>query len=166
MLRSDNILLRKLEPRDLPFLYQWENDSDMWPASDTHNPLSQLDLRTYIESSTGDIYKDGQLRLIIEQTDGATVGCIDLFDFDIRNQKAALGIYIAKDARQKHIATEAVHLVEDYAFRFLQIRMLYAVVQQCNLSAISLFLSAGWQQVATLPMWTRESDALVMITLP
>ena len=67
--------LRKLEPYDLPFLYQWENDAAMWVDADTHNPLSQQDLRGYIESTTGDIYKDGQLRLITEQG-GQTLACI------------------------------------------------------------------------------------------
>ena len=60
------IKLRKIEPDDLPFLYQWENDSRAWADGANHNPLSQQDLRDYIQSTTGDIYRDGQLRLIIE----------------------------------------------------------------------------------------------------
>lgn len=62
------IKLRKLEPSDLPFLYQWENDASVWADGSNHNPLSQQDLRDYIESTTGDIYKDGQLRLIIHSS--------------------------------------------------------------------------------------------------
>ena len=61
------IKLRKIEPNDLPFLYQWENDAASWADGANHNPLSQQDLRDYIASTTGDIYRDGQLRLIIEQ---------------------------------------------------------------------------------------------------
>ena len=61
------INLRKIEPSDLPFLYQWENDATSWAEGDTHNPLSQQDLRDYIASTTGDIFRDGQLRLIIEK---------------------------------------------------------------------------------------------------
>ena len=83
--------LRKIEPSDLPFLYQWENDATSWADSDTHNPLSRHDLHQYIENNTGDIYRDGQLRLMIEQG-GQTLGCIDLFDFDARNRKAAIGM--------------------------------------------------------------------------
>ena len=59
------IKLRKLEPSDLPFLYQWENDASVWADGANHNPLSQQDLRDYLASTTGDIYKDGQLRLVI-----------------------------------------------------------------------------------------------------
>ena len=52
------IRLRKIEPSDLPFLYQWENDATAWADGVNHNPLSQQDLRAYIESTTGDIYRD------------------------------------------------------------------------------------------------------------
>ena len=61
------IRLRKIEPTDLPYLYRWENDASVWADGANHNPLSQQDLRAYIASTTGDIYRDGQLRLIIEE---------------------------------------------------------------------------------------------------
>ena len=95
------LTLRKIEPSDLPFLYQWENDATMWADSDTHNPLSRHDLHQYIENTTGDIYRDGQLRLIIESSEAGIMGSIDLFDFDARNRKAAIGMYIAPEARGK-----------------------------------------------------------------
>ena len=101
------VSLRKIEPSDLPFLYQWENDAVSWADGANHNPLSQQDLRDYIAATTGDIYKDGQLRLIIE-SDGATVGCIDLFDFDPRNRRAAIGMYLAPETRGKGLGKQAL----------------------------------------------------------
>ena len=132
--------LRKLEPYDLPFLYQWENDAAMWVDADTHNPLSQQDLRDYIESTTGDIYKDGQLRLIIEH-EGVTMGCMDLFDFDPRNRKAAIGMYIAPEYRHRGIGAKALVLLEQYAFEYLQLRMLYAIIATTNEPCSRLYLS-------------------------
>ena len=93
------IRLRKIEPSDLPFLYQWENDASSWADGANHNPLSQQDLRNYIESTSGDIYRDGQLRLVIME-DETTLGCIDLFDFDPRNRRAAIGMYMRECDRQ------------------------------------------------------------------
>lgn len=65
MTDSPSIVLRKLEPEDLPQLYVWENDAEAWLDGNTHNPLSEADLREYILRTTDDIYQDGQLRLMI-----------------------------------------------------------------------------------------------------
>lgn len=152
--------LRKIEPSDLPFLYQWENDATMWADSDTHNPLSHHDLRQYIESSTGDIYRDGQLRLVIDD-EGTTLGCIDLFDFDVRNRKAAIGMYIAPHARGRGIGKQSVELLLNYAFNFLKLRMIYAIIGVHNENCSRIYQSLGFQPSATLLAWTLEDNAIL-----
>ena len=159
-----NIKLRKLEPSDLPFLYQWENDASAWSDGSNHNPLSQQDLRDYIDSTTGDIYKDGQLRLIIEE-EGLTLGCIDLFDFDPRNRRAALGMYIAPEYRGKGVGREALRLLEEYAFGFLHLRVLYAVIATNNIACTALYHNAGYTPSSPLQAWTLESDAVLWIKI-
>lgn len=163
------ICLRKLEPADLPYLYQWENDAAVWSSADTHNPLSQQDLRDYIGSTTGDIYRDGQLRLIIEEsTPGAaqgqhTLGCIDLFDFDARNRKAAVGMYIAPEERGKGVGKKAVQLLEEYAFGFLHLRLLYAVIATDNKACAALYKLMDYSPSSVLKNWTLESDAVIWL---
>ena len=165
-----NLQLRKLEPSDLPFLYQWENDATMWADSDTHNPLSRHDLHQYIENTTGDIYRDGQLRLIIEDSQLSTlnsqlstkiVGCIDLFDFDARNRKAAIGMYIAPDARGRGVGKQAVQLLLDYAFNFLHLRMVYAIISVNNVACSRLYEQMDFLPSSPLRAWTLEGDAIL-----
>lgn len=178
------IKLRKIEPSDLPFLYQWENDVTMWADSDTHNPLSRHDLHQYIENTTGDIYRDGQLRLIItnlQQSDLPTtgeadlqpqsgdltsslpriLGCIDLFDFDARNRKAAIGMYIAPEARGKGVGKQAVQLLLDYAFDFLHLRMVYAIISVHNTACLHIYEQMGFTPSSPLANWTLEGDAIL-----
>ena len=152
--------LRKIEPSDLPFLYQWENDATMWSDSDTHNPLSRHELRQYIESSMGDIYRDGQLRLIIDD-EGITLGCIDLFDFDARNRKAAIGMYIAPNMRGKGFGKKSVELLLDYVFNFLKLRMVYAIIGVKNYSCSRIYESLGFVPSSILKAWTLEDDAIL-----
>ena len=165
-----NLKLRKIEPSDLPFLYQWENDATMWADSDTHNPLSRHDLHQYIENTTGDIYRDGQLRLIIEDSQLSTfntqhstqiLGCIDLFDFDARNRKAAIGMYIAPDARGKGVGKQAVQLLLDYAFNFLHLRMVYAIISVNNVACSRLYEQMDFLPSSPLRAWTLEGDAIL-----
>jgi diamine N-acetyltransferase len=155
--------LRKIEPSDLPFLYQWENDAVMWADSDTHNPLSRHDLHQYIENTTGDIYRDGQLRLIIEGVADTSspniIGCIDLFDFDARNRKAAIGMYIAPEARGQGVGKQAVQLLLDYAFGFLHLRMLYAIISVHNTACSHIYEQMGFVGSSPLANWTLEGDA-------
>ena len=164
------IKLRKIEPSDVVFLYQWENDASVWADGSNHNPLSQADLRDYIASTTGDIYKDGQLRLIIESTitDNQspitiTLGCIDLFDFDPRNRRAALGMYIAPEYRGKGVGKAALEALESYAFTHLNLRVLYAVIATANIPCSSLYRSTGYTPSTPLTSWTLESDAILWL---
>ena len=182
------VKLRKIEPSDLPFLYQWENDATMWADSDTHNPLSRHDLHQYIENTTGDIYRDGQLRLIIEdslnpqpstlnpqqpstlnsqpstlnsQPSTKIIGCIDLFDFDARNRKAAIGMYIAPEVRGQGVGKQAVQALMDYAFGFLHLRMIYAIISVHNIACSRIYEQMGFTPSSPLKDWTLEGDAIL-----
>jgi diamine N-acetyltransferase len=147
----------------------------MWADSDTHNPLSRHDLHQYIENTTGDIYRDGQLRLIIEEPSsslespsfskgvggGSILGCIDLFDFDARNRKAAIGMYIAPEARGKGVGKQAVQLLLDYAFGFLHLRMVYAIISVHNIACSHIYEQMGFTPSSPLTNWTLEGDAML-----
>lgn len=165
MAASLSISLRKLEPDDLPLLYEWENDADAWLDGNTHNPLSKEDLRDYIMRTTGDIFQDGQLRLIICPAKGEPVGCVDLYDVDVRNRKAGVAIYIAPKHRGRGFAQETLRQLKLYVTNILCFRLLYAMVRENNHASDGLFQSAGFQHVATLPDWVIEGNILVLQTL-
>jgi len=152
--------LRALEIEDLPFLYQWENDAAAWCDSETHNPLSHHLLREYIEQSAGDIFKDGQVRLIIEE-DGQTMGCIDLFDLDARSRKAAIGMYIAPEQRGNGIGKKAVELLREYAFGFLNLHMIYAIIAEDNASCLKIYQQVGFTESATLHDWILRNGQYI-----
>ena len=149
--------IRALEIADLPLLYRWENDASAWADSDTHNPLSQRLLREYIESSTGDLYKDGQLRLIIEH-EGVMAGCIDLFDLDPRSRKAAMGLYISAELRGKGLAKSAVTWMLSYAREFLHLHQLYAIIRCSNAACCAIYRELGFREDAVLKEWVILPD--------
>ena len=77
------VRLRAVEPDDVALLYAWENDPALWSVSGTLAPFSQDALSRFIERQQhADIYRTGQLRLMIETLEGVAVGAIDLFEFD------------------------------------------------------------------------------------
>ena len=97
-LKGQNIHLRALEPEDLDFLYEIENNESIWEVSNTQTPYSKWVLKNYLENSHLDIYEAKQLRLAIcQDEDFPAIGLIDLFDFDPRNNRAGIGIVIQKE---------------------------------------------------------------------
>jgi diamine N-acetyltransferase len=101
-LKGKNIQLRALEPEDLQFLFDTENDESFWEVSNTQTPFSKSLLKQYLENAHLDIFEAKQLRLIIqENSNKKPVGIIDLFDFNPQHKRAGIGILIHKEYQKK-----------------------------------------------------------------
>lgn len=158
-LENEHIRLRALEPEDVDILYAWENDSDLWTYGSTLSPFSRLTLRQYlIDVQQQDIYQTRQLRLMIEIKNETSkpVGAVDLYEYDPHNNRAGIGILIDAEKRERNYATEALKLVEEYAFGFLDIHQLFAYIAIDNKKSYGLFLKAGYQLIGILKDWKRE----------
>ncbi|WP_276167145.1 GNAT family N-acetyltransferase [Zobellia alginiliquefaciens] len=153
-LKGKHIYLRALEPNDLDFLYELENRTEIWEISGTTAPYSKHVLNLYLENAHRDIYDVKQLRLCICNTEGSTVGLIDLFDFDPKNLRAGIGIVILNtENRNKGVGAEAISLVSDYAFKVLNLHQLYANVMEGNDPSIHLFKKMGFKEVGIKKDW-------------
>lgn len=153
-LKGEHIYLRALEPEDLEFLYELENNPSVWEISGTTTPYSKYVLKLYLENAHRDIYEVKQLRLCICNNDHRVVGLIDLFDFDPKNHRAGVGMIILKEKdRNKGIGAEALSLLGDYAFSNLNIRQLYANVMEDNAASIHLFTKMGFVSVGVKKDW-------------
>ncbi|PWA04167.1 GNAT family N-acetyltransferase [Flavobacterium psychrotolerans] len=154
-LKGSNIYLRALEPNDLEFVYELENDETIWSVSNTQTPYSRFLIRQYLENAHQDIYEAKQLRLAIcKDQDFPAVGLIDLFDFDPKNNRAGVGIVIKNpDKRNAGIGTEALDLLIQYVFTQLNLNQLYANIDVENVVSISLFTNFGFQKIGVKKQW-------------
>ncbi|MBU2946087.1 GNAT family N-acetyltransferase [Zobellia uliginosa] len=153
-LKGKYIALRGLEPTDLDFLYELENNTEIWEISGTTAPYSKHVLELYLDNAHRDIYDVKQLRLCICNPEGRAVGLIDLFDFDPKNFRAGIGIVILdKGNRNQGLGAEAIQLVSDYAFEVLNIHQLYANVIEGNSPSIHLFRKMGFEEVGLKKDW-------------
>ncbi|MBQ2209908.1 MAG: GNAT family N-acetyltransferase [Prevotella sp.] len=147
------IRLRAIEPEDLDLLYRIENDTQLWNVGATNVPYSRYTLHDYIATSSDDIYADRQVRLVIENEQGETVGLADLVHFDPRHQRAETGIVILDAHRRQGYASAALMKLECYALRVLHLHQLYAVVEEQNQAAFHLFCENGFHEQARLKDW-------------
>ena len=152
-LKGDHICLRALEPDDLNFLYELENNTAIWEISGTTTPYSKHVLKQYLDNSHRDIYDVKQLRLCICKAE-MVLGLIDLFDFDPKNKRAGVGIVILEEKeRNQGIGTEAIKLLTDYVFTTLGLRQLFANVMEDNSASLYLFKKMGFEEVGLKKDW-------------
>ncbi len=141
MLNGKNILLRSLKISDLSFLKHIENNKSNWRYGSENVIYSDNDLINFIINSNQNIKKSKQLRFVIDKY-GPSIGFVDLFDY--KEFTANIGIIIDKEYRRNGFGKEALNLISNYAFSFLKINKLYAMVHSSNQSSISLFRSSGF----------------------
>lgn len=160
LLENDTIRLRALEPEDLAVLYEWENDTSLWIHGNTLTPYSKLALRQYIsDTQQQDIYQAKQLRLMVElKQSEETVGTVDLYDFDFRNNRAGVGILVAESYRNRGLASQVLEIVHEYAFTFLHIHQLYAYIAVDNEYSIRLFEKMGYKRAGILTEWICQAS--------
>lgn len=152
--------LRAVEPCDTDTMYVWENDVEVWRASDTSTPFSRCSLERFVEEQQRcDIYSTRQLRLIIETFDGAAVGAVDIFDFDPCNLRAGIGILVYdRERRGRGYAADALRVAEDYARDVLHLHSLWCNVGADNAPSLALFGKAGYSRVGVKRDWMLTAE--------
>ncbi|WP_299157439.1 GNAT family N-acetyltransferase [uncultured Tenacibaculum sp.] len=153
-LKGTHINLRALEPEDLDFLFQIENNEAFWEVSHTQAPFSKYLLKQYLENAHLDIFEAKQLRLIIEDnTSLSSIGMIDLFDFNPLHKRAGIGILIHPDFQKNGFASEALQLLISYSFTHLQLHQLFANITFDNNNSIALFSKHSFKKIGIKKDW-------------
>jgi diamine N-acetyltransferase len=155
-LKGEKITLRALEPSDAPILYEWENDTRLWPVSSTVTPFSRFVMEEFVASSHQDIFTNKQLRLMVtDAATGNTIGAVDLYDFDPQHQRCGVGIYIVDASRGNGFAGECVSLIKTYCFATLHLKQVYVYVNASNGASLSLFEKCGFVKSGLKKSWAR-----------
>ena len=154
-LKGKNIFLRALESEDINYLFSIENNEKYWSISDSQIPFSRYLLNRYLKNSYMDIYEAKQLRLVITDFQNITIGLIDLFDIDFKNNRAGVAIIINEKMRSKGFAKEALELLIQYSKTHLSLHQLYCNILEDNSHSINLFKSVEFKQVGLKKDWIK-----------
>ena len=145
MLKTAEISLRSLEKKDLDFLLDLENDREIWKVSCTTTPFTQAEIANYIYHSKQDITIAEQYRFVIDLK-STPIGCIDLYDYNLQEKSAGVGIVVCKPYRSKGYAKQALLQLIDYAWKHLQLVHLHSKIMPENRATVALFLKVGFLQ--------------------
>lgn len=136
--------IRAVEPSDIDFLMEIENDDSLLDTAYARIPFSKNTLETYL-STPQDIYAHKQLRLIAA-VEGKACAVIDFYDFDAYHQRAMIGIVVHKQFRKLGIGKKALQQANTFAKNNLGLRNVGAFVGVSNTPSVSLFGGAGYKQ--------------------
>ena len=164
-LQGKNCNLRSLEPEDLDFLFSAENNESFWEISNTQTPYSKYILQKYIENAHQDIYEAKQYRFVICNKQNIPVGMIDLFDFNPQHNRVGVGILILPENQGKGFGSEALEMVIDYAFTYLNVHQIFANITADNHKSIALFEKLNFKKIGIKKDWiyanTHYKDELL-----
>lgn len=160
MIVQNGVKLRAVELSDVDLFYEWENDQSLFAVGNPTSPYSKYQLKKFVESSSGDLYEDRQLRLIIEaqiETQWHVVGIIDAFEFDPFHLRAGIGILIHSNYRQKGYASEALKIFNNFLFSKWNLHQVYATIEITNIDSRALFVANGFREIGTKKDWLKTS---------
>lgn len=161
-----HINLRAIELTDLEVLYAIENDRTIWKYGCTNVPYSHQSIIDYITSCRNNIFEDGQLRQVICNEKGNTVGLIDLTNYSPQHHRAEISIVILPQYQNKGFAKAAIKEMTSYCKEILSIHSLHAIVSMDNVPMIKVFQHCGFREDAILKDWlyfsSQYSNAYLM----
>jgi len=90
---------------------------------------------------------DEKVFFIVRFEDDKLIGTIGLHSIDNINRCATLGIFIGdKSGRNKGIGTEAIKLVLEYGFRYLNLKNIKLDVLEFNQRAVACYKKCGFKE--------------------
>ena len=154
---SDNLILRTPLLSDLDDLLSWENDLKNNQYTDVPVFYTPSQIEDFLNSDH-DLLLQNQIRYIIELNSSA-VGCIDLYDYDMVNSRAGVGIYVDSNFRNKGIASKSLELLKSISMEKYLIYNLYADIMSGNKASIKIFEKANFIKNGIKTNWIRTESS-------
>ena len=156
---TKNVTLRRPKLLDLDQLILWENNLDNSLFSENPIFYTAEQIEEFLNSDQ-DIFSDGQIRFMID-FGGISVGCVDLFEYDIVNSRAGVGIFMDEKFRNMGIAREALSLLKFICIKDYFISNLHANILHTNKASIQLFERAGFTKNGVKENWIRTENSML-----
>lgn len=148
MIESDRIRLRPLRYGDIHILYKWINDYELMKFMHLFRPVSESEQRDWFNS----LSKNNEIFFGIELKENEKlIGRCRLYKISQIDKTAKINIFIGeKSLRHKGYAKEAMKIIIDYAFNYLNFRKIWSELCVDNKPVINLYKKLGFKDEGLL----------------
>ena len=114
-----------------------------------------------LKALKGNTLSSGELKLYGVAEDEQPIGCIELYNYDPINRRAAVGIVVSNEHRHKGYGLAMVNALTLFCQGNTSLHQLYADIAATNHPSLIIFQRAGYQHCATLRDWVIRADQFV-----
>lgn len=148
VLETASLVLRRMERKDLPDLFQMRNDPGMVEFTDSIPDASAEDTEVYLDKMDRGIDADRWIIWAIEhRPTKKVIGSASIWNLDGVRSCGELGYGIIPDFQGKGYMQEALSRVVDYAFHTMGLRAVEAFTEESHLRSRRLLEKAGFVEV-------------------
>ncbi len=146
-----SVFLRPAERSDVPLFTTWMNDWTMSRTLGIVAPMSEAIEDQWFERAVANQGKDGYHFTVCLLADDRPIGTIGLFELNLRNGDAGLGISIgAADDRGKGHGSDALRALLWFGFAQLRLERIWLDVYDLNQGARRVYERVGFVHEGTL----------------
>lgn len=141
---GEKIYLSPMNVDDYEIFTEWMNDFDTtdYIGRSCFN-ITLENEKEYLEENT----KGKMQFMIVRLEDDVAIGTISLENINNINRRATLGIFIGdKSGRNKGYGTEAIRLILDYGFNYLNLNNIKLDLMEFNERALACYKKCGFKE--------------------
>lgn len=148
---GDSIYLSPRNSEDIEIFTKWLNDFQVTDGLGRSGLMVTLNgEKEYLEKIHDNDNKNYYFVIVTLEND-EMIGTISLENMNYINRSAELGIFIGDETyRGKGIGKEAIHLMLDYGFNYLNLNSIQLTVLTFNERAIACYKKCGFKEVGKL----------------
>ncbi len=114
-----------------------------------------------LKALQGDTLSSGELKLYGFSEKDEIVGCIELYNYDPINRRAAVGIVVSNEYRHKGYGQTMINALTSFCQSNTSLHQIYADIAASNQASLLIFQRAGYRHCATLHDWVVRADQFV-----
>jgi RimJ/RimL family protein N-acetyltransferase len=151
VLRGRLTFLRPAEREDIPLLVRWINDERTVVHLGARAPIGQALEEGWFERMTEAQGRDRWYFISCLRADERPIGNVGLFEIDLTNGSAGIGITIGDPADQgRGLGTDVMEVLLDFGFGELRLERMWLDVYEGNARAFRSYEKAGFVLEGTL----------------